>query len=275
MRIIFFGNNWVGLQVLQFLLDRLQPPDELIAVVLHPPERSAYRCEMLDALRGRPLPILEGNRIHSTDLINDLQRLQPDLGIATNFGYILPQAILDLAPRGIVNLHASLLPWNRGAYPNVWPIIDGTSAGVSLHYMDAGIDTGDLICQREVPIYPTDTGESLYRRLELAAMSLFRETWPALLRGDAPRSKQPVGGSVHRVRDVEPLDRIDLDQSYTGRQLIDLLRARTFPPHRGAYFEVNGERIYIRVSLESDKGLPDTPSSPPAPPPDADSSPLP
>jgi len=100
-----------------------------------------------------------------------------------------------------------------------------------------------------VEVEPIDTGETLYRKLEGACLDLFREYWPRIRGGHAPRSAQESGGSYHRTRDVERIDAIDLDRQYRARDLIDLLRARTFPPYPGAYFEEGGRRVYLRLEL--------------------------
>ncbi|MHC5002850.1 MAG: formyltransferase family protein, partial [Planctomycetota bacterium] len=141
----------------------------------------------------------------------------------------------------------------RGGYPNVWSIIDRTPAGATLHYIDEGVDTGPVIAQRRVEVGPTDTGATLYRRLERACVDVFRDTWPDLARGSIRAAPQdPSAGTSHRDRDVKEIDRIDLDATYRARDLIDLLRARTFPPHRGAYFVEGGRRIYLRLELEAE-----------------------
>jgi methionyl-tRNA formyltransferase len=176
------------------------------------------------------------------------------IGVSVLFGYLLRAPIRELLPQGCVNLHPAYLPWNRGAYPNVWAILDRTPAGVALHWIDDGVDTGDLIARRELPVAPEDTGESLYRRLEDSAFDLFRETWPLVRAGRAPREPQEKGGSVHRVRDVEAVDEIDLDRTYRARDLIDLLRARSFPPYAGAFFRDRGRRIYLELTLRPEEG---------------------
>ena len=111
--------------------------------------------------------------------------------------------------------------------------------------------TGDIIAQQEVPVEPIDTGETLYRKLERASLTLFQETWPLIKAGRAPRIPQNKGvGTYHRTRDVESIDKIQLDQQYKARDLINILRARTFPPYKGAYFEVGGKRVYMYLRLE-------------------------
>ena len=98
-------------------------------------------------------------------------------------------------------------------------------------------------------VEPIDTGKSLYAKLEAALVTLFCDTWPALEAGTAGRAPQGPGGTVHRARDLAALDRIDLDAPTTARALIDTLRARTFPPYDGAFFEVGGRRVYLDLSL--------------------------
>jgi methionyl-tRNA formyltransferase len=157
---------------------------------------------------------------------------------------------IRLFPKGCINLHPALLPHNRGRFPNIWSIVSKTPAGVTIHYIDEGIDTGDVIAQKEVPVEVTDTGASLYRRLEIEGLELFKATWPAIQAGTASRSPQAAGsGSYHRARDVESIDEIDLQKSYRAEDLINVIRARTFPPHRGAYFMHEGRKIYLRLEL--------------------------
>src|SRR5690606_7176717 len=162
--------------------------------------------------------------------------------------------VLSLFPLEVLNLHPSYLPYNRGAHPNVWSIVEETPAGVTLHYVDAGIDTGDIVAQREVPVAPSDTGGSLYRKLERAGLELLQEAWPHIKAGRVRRQPQPRDrGTFHRVAQLGELDRIDLDKEYRARDLINLLRARTFPPYKGAYFEDQGRRVYIRLELEEEQ----------------------
>jgi len=100
-------------------------------------------------------------------------------------------------------------------------------------------------------VEPVDTGKSLYAKLESCCVELFKATWPTIRNGNPPRRPQSLHeGSSHRTRDIDELDCIDLDRRTTARDLINLLRARTFPPYRGAFFVENGRRVRLRLSLE-------------------------
>ena len=246
MRILFFGNNRAGWKVLEWLR---REGEEIAALVVHPDERRAYGEEILRASGAGQDRVFLGDDL-GAGAIERIRALRPEIGISVYFGYILRPELLSALPWGCVNLHPALLPYNRGAHPNVWSIVEGTPAGVTLHRVDDGVDTGEILAQRQVEIDPADTGQTLYYRLEAAAIELFQRNWGALKAGRLPGIAQaPGGGTFHRARDLAQLERIDLERRYRARDLINLLRARTFPPHGGAYFEENGRRIHLRLEL--------------------------
>jgi methionyl-tRNA formyltransferase len=187
--------------------------------------------------------------LRTADGLAWLEAHAPEWMISVYFGYILRAEALAIPTRGTLNLHAGLLPFNRGVHPNVWSLVEGTAAGVTLHWVDAGVDTGDLAAQCEVPVTPTDTGATLYARLEDAALSLFRNAWPEVENNTLARTPQSPGGTLHRVSDVEVLDRIDPERTYKARELIDILRARTFPPYKGAYLALGDRKVYLRLEV--------------------------
>lgn len=251
MQILYMGNNWVGWQVLQWLVEQ---GETIVGLVLHPSEKQKYGLEMLATANLPTNQVFDAGDLRSPATLEAIERLNADIALSVYFGYILKPEFLHLFSNGVINLHPSFLPYNRGAYPNVWSIIDGTPAGVTLHYIDEQIDTGDIIAQERVPVSLADTGETLYYKLEASALRLFRSTWSQIKAGQAARSPQPPNGTTHRIRDVEKIDRIDLDQKYTARDLLNILRARTFRHYPGAYFvDEEGRRVYVRVELEYEK----------------------
>jgi len=132
-----------------------------------------------------------------------------DFNQIISFGYrhIIREPYLRWYKDRLFNLHISLLPWNRGADPNFWSWFERTPKGVTLHHIDAGIDTGDIVAQRVVKFEPDDTLGTARERLHAAAVSLFAETWPLILAGRAERRAQPSGGNIHYVRDFAALAR--------------------------------------------------------------------
>lgn len=250
MKIIFLANNWTGWKVLQGLRER----DEHIAgLVVHPEDKARYRAEILEAAGLEPERVFEGPALRDPRTLEAIAALKADMAVSVFFGYILRSEFLKLFARETINLHPGYLPYNRGIYTNVFSILDGTPAGVTLHYVDQGVDTGDIIARQEVAKNPTDTGQSLYHRQEKACVDLFFSAWPEVKAGTNPRRPQePDQGTAHGFADLDGLDEIGLDRKYTGRELIDLLRARTFPPFRGAYFKHQGKKIFLRLDLEEE-----------------------
>lgn len=247
MKILYLGNNRVGLDVLRHLKSI---GEDVVGLVIHEQPRQKFVREMLDVARLPEDAVFCGSTLGDPRTLERIRALGAEIGISVLFDYILKPECIEAFPSGVVNLHPAYLPYNRGQYPNVWSIVEGTPAGVTLHYIDAGIDTGDVIVQRRVPVEAHDTGKTLYRKLERACVRLFKETWPKLRAGRAERIPQnKAAGTCHRTRDVERIDEIDLDRLYTARELIDILRARTFPPYAGTYFRADGGKIHLRLQL--------------------------
>jgi methionyl-tRNA formyltransferase len=124
-----------------------------------------------------------------------------DFLISYRFRHIIPGAILNEFPRRAINLHISYLPWNRGADPNLWSFLEDTPKGVTIHYLDEGVDTGDILAQEAVSHRPDDTLRSSYDRLNAAIESLFLSVWPEIRVGRRQGRAQPPGGTWHRSRD--------------------------------------------------------------------------
>ena len=120
-----------------------------------------------------------------------------------SFGYrhILKGPMLERIFGPAVNLHISLLPWNRGADPNLWSFLEETPKGVSIHYLDEGIDTGDIIAQRELEFSDEETLATSYAQLDEAVQALFRQHWPGISAGTCGRRRQSGEGSFHTLAD--------------------------------------------------------------------------
>ncbi|HMD47298.1 MAG TPA: formyltransferase family protein [Acidimicrobiales bacterium] len=229
MRTVLLANNALGMRVARFLEGR----GELAGVVVHPVERR--RAVEPEALAGVPCWVWP-------DGVEQVAAIGPECLLSVLFGFRLPAAWLAVASWRALNLHPGLLPYNAGANPNVWPIVDGTPAGTTLHVMTSAVDAGPVLAQREVPVLGADTAATLYDRLMTASFDLFTQVWPGVERL-VPVDQAP-GGTFHRVAELSTLDPTPDDFG-----LIDRLRARTFPPF-GAEFERDGQRYSIRVEVE-------------------------
>lgn len=137
--------------------------------------------------------------------LETITELAPDFVVSYGYRYIIKRDILDRFPGKIVNLHIAYLPWNRGADPNFWSNLEGTPSGVTIHHIDAGIDTGDIIAQERVAFDESDTLATSYQKLREAMEALFKKHWPEIKAGDAPHTpQQPEAGTTHWVKDKEP-----------------------------------------------------------------------
>ena len=124
-----------------------------------------------------------------------------DFIISYGYRHILKKDILDKFPYKAINFHISLLPWNKGTDPNLWSFLEDTPKGVTIHYLDYGIDTGDIFAQQEVNYVPEDTLRTSYERLSNTIEELFRRVWPNIRSGKQKSISQPKGGSYHRLSD--------------------------------------------------------------------------
>ena len=147
--------------------------------------------------------------IYSDRLTADyLSAIKPELVVSYNYIYIVSQKCIDIVSGNIINMHISLLPWNRGFSPNIWSFIDGTPKGVTIHMLSAGLDEGDILFQKEVPFNPVEeTFETTHIKLNNEIVALFKEHWKEIMSRDYDtlRRKQDGKGSYHTIADLKKL----------------------------------------------------------------------
>lgn len=178
MRVLFYGTPAFALPTLRALLER-----HTVVGVVTQPDRPAGRGRRLQASAVKQiasvhgLPVLQPPRLRDPGWPERLGALEPEVAVVVAFGQILPPRILDVAPRGSINVHASLLPRYRGAAPVAWAIIRGEMVtGVSTFQMDAGMDTGPILLQRRTQIGPEETAGELAARLADLGAAVLVET---------------------------------------------------------------------------------------------------
>jgi methionyl-tRNA formyltransferase len=235
MKIALFGGGEVGEQIATFLA---REGAEVVCVAV--PANDPRRAAIADLFPGRAI---------EADDADALRAAAPDLGLLAWWPHIVREPQLSLPKLGWLNFHPSLLPYNRGKHYNFWAIVEEAPFGVTIHWIDAGVDSGDIAFQVPLPVRWQDTGATLYDAARQAIVELFEENWPAIREGRIPRIPQPATGSFHRGAELEGASRIDLEASYRARDLLNLLRARTFEPHPGAWFVDGGVRYEVRVEI--------------------------
>jgi methionyl-tRNA formyltransferase len=198
-------------------------------------------------LRDLDLPVRISQS--STDIASALDE-SFDLGILAWWPKIIHAPLIAKPKQGFMNTHPSFLPFNRGKHYNFWAIVEGAPFGVTLHRIDDGVDTGPIVAQREITYDWTDTGESLFFKARNEMIDLFCQTYPKIRSNAIGASPQNlVDGSFHKAAELDRESRIELNQFYKARDLLNLLRARTFEGHPGCFFYENGECFEVRVSI--------------------------
>ena len=229
------------------VLEALTGTHQVVGVVTQP-DRPAGRGRRLTPSPVKQValnlgfPISQPRSLRTPEAVAQLAAWEPDVIVVAAFGQILKQEVLDLPPHGCLNVHASLLPRWRGAAPAPAAILAGDKVtGVTIMRMDAGLDTGPILAQREEPIQSDDTRETLEVRLARLGAAVLVETLPAYLAGDLPPQPQPAEGATYagqlRKEDGQldwSLPAVDLDR-----------RVRAFTPWPGAFTTWQGRRLKV------------------------------
>ena len=197
MKVVFMGTPDFSVGTLRALVEAGYD----VAGVVTQPDKPKGRGHSLsytpvkeEALR-HGLTVYQPSRVRDPEFIETLKALCPDVIVVVAFGQIIPREILDLAPYGCINVHASLLPKYRGAAPIQWAVIDGEKfSGVTTMQMNEGLDTGDMILKTEIPLDPKETGGSLHDKLAEAGAKLCVETLKCL--EDKTATWEPQGEST-------------------------------------------------------------------------------
>jgi methionyl-tRNA formyltransferase len=253
MRIVFLGTP-------EFTLPQLEAcarAGELVAIVAQP-DRPVGRHAVLTPppskvwASSRGIPVLQPEKLKQGRLAALLSEQRPDVAIVAAYGRILPADALAVPKHGALNVHASLLPELRGAAPAQWAVArQHKETGVTLMQMDEGLDTGDILLQRSLPIAPDETGESLLAKLSPLGAEVLLDALPKL--GQLPRIPQD-----HSRATLAPiLKREDGRVDFT-RSAFELdARRRGFTPWPGAWTTLNGlvVKIHSAQPLRQAHGL--------------------
>ena len=196
------------------------------------------------------IPVYQPRKIREPECVETFRKYNADVMVVIAFGQILPGTILEMTPYGCINVHASLLPKYRGAAPIQWSIIEGEAVtGVTTMQMDEGLDTGDMIMKKEVPIAEDETGESLHDKLAEAGAALCVETLKALKDKTAAFEKQGESPTAYAKMLTKEMGNIDWSRSAV--QIERLVRGLNSWP--SAYTHWDGKVMKIwRAKAEAD-----------------------
>ena len=251
MRVVFIGTGDIALPGFRWLLDA---PGIEVAALVTQPDKPVGRHQELQApaikhlALERGIRVLQPLRLRAPESVAGVQALGADLIVVMAYGQILPKAVLDAAKLACVNLHASLLPRWRGASPIQAAIEAGdTKTGITVMYMDEGLDTGDILLVREVAIESHDTGGTLHDRLADLAPLALADAVTLLREGRAPRNPQPAEGVTHAGKLTREHGRIDFS---AGRAAVER-KVRAMNPWPAAATSIAGKglKIFAATSL--------------------------
>ena len=251
-RVVFMGTPEFAVPSLRALCDAGYD----VVGVFTQPDRPAGRgkkltaCPVkLEALK-RGLPVYQFEKVKAPEGIKQLRALEPDV-MVTAFGQILTRELLDIPARGTVNVHASLLPRHRGSAPINWCILNGDrEAGVTLMLTDVGIDTGDMLASRAVPIGDMETAGELTGRLSVLGAELLRETLPKYLSGGIVPQKQDEA-----LASYEPMlkkEMGEIDWTRDARLIANQVRGLNPWPCAATNMPGGRLKIYLARAIETD-----------------------
>ena len=252
LRTVFMGTPDFALQTLQGLLDA---GCNLVGVYTQP-DRPKGRGKQLAAPPVKELaqkcgiPVYQPVKLRQPEAVAELEALAPDLIVVVAYGQILPKSVLDIPRHGCINVHASLLPEYRGAAPINKAIIDGdTETGITTMYMDAGLDTGDMLVKKTLTISPLETAGELHDRLAILGRETMEETLRQLCAGNLQRDVQDSSQSTYAPLMKKEDGRIDW--SHSAVRIHNQVRG--LDPWPGAYTSLNGELLKLaKTSPEAD-----------------------
>ncbi|MBP1908191.1 methionyl-tRNA formyltransferase [Methanolobus bombayensis] len=252
-RIVYAGDRDISQWVLEFILENGVKPIALMVSDKNKATHDKDLLELCDYLESQN--VLEGSKFRTGESIQKLKELEPDYIICVHFPYVVPKEVLEIPKYGVLNLHPAYLPYNRGWNTPTWAIYDGTPYGATLHFMNEGMDAGDIIHQKGIEIMPDDTADSLYQKVKMTEFELFKESWESLVHNTYTLKKQDLNkGTIYKKADIESIQFIDLSENVNTGDLIRLFRALTTSNIKeSAYFEVDGKRYRIQIHIEEDR----------------------
>ena len=244
LKIVFLGTPEFAVPTLEKIIAQ---GHTVLEVITQPDRPRGRKQELvpapvkLAALR-HGIPVYQPERIRRPESVEHLRTLAPDVMVIVGYGQIIPQSIIDIAPLGIVNVHASLLPDLRGAAPIQWSIARGLErTGVTTMRIDAGLDTGDIIDEWDTSIGPDETAPELSLRLAEAGATILVQTLSNLGNGKA----KPVPQDHARATLAPILKKEDgkIDWHSPAQQIHNLVRG--FQPWPGAYTTFRGQSLHL------------------------------
>ena len=250
LRVVFMGTPEFSVPILKELIKITK----VIGVVTQPDKEEGRHHKMTfprikEVALENNIQVLQPE--HIKDDYQSILDLKPDIIITCAYGQILPNAILSFPKYGCINVHASVLPNLRGGAPIHHAILDGyEETGVTIMYMDSGMDTGDIISIKKIKIESDDTYQTLHDKLSLMGAKLLKETLPSIINGTNERIKQDNANASYGFNIKRSEEIIDFNQNIT--KVYNKIRGLN--PDPGSYFLLNDKtvKVYGALKIEDD-----------------------
>lgn len=224
-KVILFGCQAIAIDILRFLINKKEIEVSKVISYEVISDISRGQESIISVARDLGIEVEQPPKI-SSELVNEIRSIDPDLIISAYYRKIFPKELVEIPRFGIVNIHPSLLPYFRGPVPTAWAILNNESSfGITIHKVDAGIDTGDILVQAQYDIDPEETGYELYLRAMKLGSSLFIENFCNIINNKIRPTKQKSGGSYYGK--LSP--RVFLDWRKSAQMIKNHVRVRACP----------------------------------------------
>lgn len=251
MNIAVCADRFVGYELLKFIFEEDKSPIKLVLTQKDSPYRS--KIEKLCSDYG--IEYHSNIDCNSNSFRSLLRQKDIDIGLLLWWPKILKKETIRSVKKGFINTHPSLLPLNRGKHPYYWAVINENPLGSTLHFINENIDEGLILFQEAYDIDISQTGDIIYENSLDHMIYLFKKNYKNILTSSyVPKKQNLKEGDFHLSRDIEKHSRIDLEQTYLAKDLLNRIRARTFKNNKSSFFFHNGKRYFVRLEIEEDKG---------------------
>jgi len=242
VKIVLFADKFVGFEITKYIIDNYKNDLACLVVIKKNDiydyvQKSNIKCFLYEEYL----------------LFVDKYIGQFDLGVLAWWPKLISKQILSSAKLGFINTHPSLLPYNRGKHYNFWAIVEDVPFGVTIHMVDEGVDTGNIVAQEKIEYDWTDNGESLYEKAQSSMIDLFTKTYSQMRLNKneiVSYAQDLTKGSFHHSSELYLASQIQLDKLYTARKILNMLRAKTFDGYPSCWFEDGGKRYEVTISIK-------------------------
>jgi methionyl-tRNA formyltransferase len=240
---VIFAHGQPGRSVVALMRERY--PTDLGGVLAWDQEDFEWSQSQVASLG---VPVMEVRDADVASLIRAIP--SPSLGVLAWWPRLLTARELSMFPSGVMNVHPSLLPYNRGRGYGFWAIVEEAPFGITAHWADERVDAGPIILQERIPYDWTDTAGSLYTKAQDAYLGVFEDAYSLARSGRAYSSPQgEEEATTHFASELSSPPQIVLDETTTPRVLLNLIRAKMFPGKAPCWFSDNGEVFEVRVII--------------------------